>query len=113
MPDGFEQRDRYGIAAYRSVKELDGLMRDGLHEACRVARTWVLVKCMDYTAGDGLELGHLKVIGWADEVGWRLHDLIVHWTGSNAATHTIHVQRRCVRNHSYLIVLAPRAARRR
>jgi hypothetical protein len=100
-------RDRYGIAGYRNMPDLDALIRAGLSEACRVARRWVLVKCADYTAGQNLVLGHVKVLGWVTELGWVCQDLVVHWSGTGPGGHNIWTPRRTRRAHSYLLVLKP------
>jgi len=105
--DAHDTRAAYGIEQGRSIRQLDELMHAGLLEAMRVARLRVLVKCMDYTAGGGLVLGHCKVIAWAQEAGWQVHDLLVHHTQVGQGGWNIKVQRRARRAHSYLLVLQP------
>jgi hypothetical protein len=99
-----EYRDRFGLAPYRSQVELDALIRDGLADAARVARKWVLVKCCDYVNGRVFTLGHRFVLEVAGKLGLAVHDLIVHHTGSGPGGHNIIVPIRTRRHHSYLLV---------
>ena len=98
-------RDRFGIGQPRSLVELDDLISDGLAEAARVARLWVLVKCSDFTDSNTLTFGHLKIITWSRNIGlgdpW---DLIIHHTGAGPGGHNIFTPRRARRHHSYLLV---------
>ena len=87
-------------------------MRDGLAEACRVARRFVLVKCMEYVAWHRFHDAPTAVILEADRQGWRLHDRIVHASGGGVGgTYRIRTVKRCERAHSYLLVFAPVADR--
>jgi hypothetical protein len=65
-----------------SRAEMWRLTYDGLGEAARVSRRFVLVKCCDFVNGAQFILGHRKVIDMAEEHGLAVHDLIVHHTGS-------------------------------
>jgi tRNA G10 N-methylase Trm11 len=103
---GFQ--NRYGIgqadgAARGSV--MKELMRDGIREACRVARQFVLVKCMEY-ADNGFHDVPMIVSLQASEAGYIKHDVIVHYTGSGPGGHNIFDPRRARRHHSYLLVFA-------
>lgn len=98
-------RVRYGLTGEDEKNLWPGLIAPGLAEAQRVADRWVLAKCCDYTkAAHGLELGHQKMLDLADELGMRLHDLIVHATGPGPGGHQIFKIKRCRRAHSYLLV---------
>ena len=88
-----DYRNRFGLVQ-RGDYELSDLIRAGLHEAARVSRRWVLVKCMDAVAHDELRLGHLEVLDTADELGLTVHDLLVHHTGSGPGGHNIYTVRR-------------------
>lgn len=106
-------RHRYGLDESRSSTELRALLHDGLTEVTRVARTWVLVKCNDYTNGRQLHLGHVTMLRLAEDLGLRAHDLIVHASGTGPGGGQIHNVIRARRAHSYLLVLthAPRRTR--
>jgi len=98
-------RGAFGLTVGESLDGLEALFRDGMSEAARVARHWVLVKCMDATTSTSLWFGHLRIIAHAEAVGlgepW---DLIVHHTGSGPGGHNIFDPKRARRHHSYLLV---------
>jgi hypothetical protein len=98
-----DYRDRFGLTQ-RTGDTLWALIRAGFSEASRVSRRWVLVKCMDAVAHGELDMGHLRMIAMADELGLTLHDLIVHHTGSGPGGHNIYTIKRARRHHSYLLV---------
>lgn len=97
--------DRFGLTA-RSRSDLLELHRAGLAECARVLRPegYLLVKCCDYVNGGAFHLGHVHMLRFADELGLRCHDLIVHHTGSGPGGHNIFTPIRARRHHSYLIV---------
>lgn len=95
--------NRFGLTS-RSRADLWALFDAGLAECARVARAWVIVKCTDFVNGGEFHLGHVKVIELASVHGLRVHDLIVHHTGSGPGGHNIFTPLRARRNHSYLIV---------
>lgn len=99
--------DRFGLTS-RSRSDLWALIDAGLGECARVSRRWVLVKCMDFVNGGAFHLGHLRVIDLAAAHGLRVHDLIVHHTGSGPGGHNIFTPLRARRHHSYLIVFEVR-----
>jgi hypothetical protein len=107
MPHG-TFRTRYGIDEQRTDAALWAeLIAPGLDEACRVADRWVLAKCSDYTgAGAALVLGHVRMIDIADELGMRVHDLVVFTRNapSGPGGHNIRTIKRTRRAHSYLLV---------
>lgn len=100
-----EFRARFGLLQ-RTRDELWSMIGDGLAEASRVTkrRGYVLVKCMDATFSEELELGHVRVVELGRELGLRTHDLIVHHTGSGPGGHNIATVKRARRHHSYLVV---------
>ncbi|MEJ7724321.1 MAG: hypothetical protein WKF64_08455 [Ilumatobacteraceae bacterium] len=100
--------DRFGLTS-RSPAELWILIEAGLAECSRVSRRWVLVKCMDFVSGGSFHLGHVKVIELGAMAGLRVHDLLVHHTGSGPGGHNIFTPLRARRNHSYLIVFEVRS----
>lgn len=105
--------NRYGLTRSLSQRDLDALFTDGITEAARVARTWVLVKCTDYTSSATLTVGSVKVVNTATALGLTVWDLIIHHTGSGPGGHNIVNIQRCRRHHSYLIVFkvkTPRAS---
>lgn len=103
--------DAYGLAP-RSRSELRELHRAGLAECARVARQLVVVKANDFVNGGGFRLGHLEMIKSAEAVGLKVHDLIIHHTGSGPGGHTTFKVLRARRHHSYLIVFTPPPRRR-
>lgn len=103
-PRGAEFRDRYGLAEVQTGG-LGELVREGIAECSRVARTWLLVKCCDYVNGSRLNLGHLDVIGHAQDAGLYVHDLLVHAAGTGPGARIL-TPRRARRAHSYLLVFS-------
>ena len=106
-------QDRYGIGQARvgGVGPQTTLILTGLVETCRVARQWILVKCMESGAGPAfIDLPHL-ITSTANQFGWIKHDQIVHYTGSGPGGHNIIEPRRARRMHSYLLVFRPRSRR--
>lgn len=101
---------RYGLEN-RYRQELFEVMAAGLAECARVARRWVLVKCTDFTNNRALHLGHVEMIRASEQLPLRVHDLIVHHTGSGPGGSQIMRPVRARRHHSYLLVF--RVTRRR
>jgi len=111
-PGGKDFRRRYGLNTESTAwADLEALIAAGLTECARVARRWVLVKCMDFVDGGTFRLGHLSVIDHARRLGlgdpW---DLIVHHGGSGPGGHNIFDVKRARRHHSYLLVFAKAGA---
>lgn len=117
---GPDFQDRYGIGLERlghantgkGTEGFEAMILDGLTDVCRVAREWVLVKCMEFSQGNHVpaarsfhDIPHL-VTTKALELGWLKHDQIVHHTGSGPGGHNIFDPKRARRHHSYLIVFA-------
>jgi hypothetical protein len=104
---------RYGIGGARSWPggrpAFDAMLRDGLAEAARVARRLVLVKCMEFAAGALVDVPYL-MRRWAEPLGLRTHDVIVHHTGCGPGGHNINTPVRARRHHSYLLVFSKAAA---
>lgn len=98
-------RDRFGLKP-RSQAQLDELVTAGLAECARVARRFLLVKCMDYVTGGRFTLGHYNVIERGHALGLSVHDLIVHNAGSGPGGYNITTVLRARRAHSYLIVFS-------
>ena len=109
---GPDFQNRYGIGEQNTAVTVGTggrawrktMILDGLVECCRVARRFVLVKCMEFAHGGGFhDIPHL-VTTRAAEVGWMKHDIIVHHTGVGPGGHNIFTPTRARRHHSYLIV---------
>ena len=102
--DGFQ--DRYGLGRRRLPRGCDRLIVEGMSEVCRVARTFVLVKCMEYAQGGRIDFHDVPtlVTNAATDCGWIKHDQIVHHTGTGPGGHNIFRVKRARRAHSYLIV---------
>jgi hypothetical protein len=98
-------RDRFGLleesTPWTSTRDL---MVDGLVEACRVARVYVLVKCADFVSGGRFHVGHHWILDAGRAAGWDCWDVIVHNAGSGIGGHNIFDPVRARRHHSYLIV---------
>lgn len=110
--------DGYGLGTEREDRvdpaETQSLMAAGLAEACRVARWWVLVKCMEYVAWHKFHDAPTDLITEAAALGWRLHDRIVHASGGGiGGGYRIKTVLRAQRAHSYLLVFAPAKVRKR
>jgi hypothetical protein len=125
LGSGFQ--DAYGIGhsklaamseSTNRVGRIEDLILAGLAECLRVARIWVLVKCMEFAQGRAASSAYAKanmsmfhdvphiVTVAALEAGWVKHDQIVHHTGSGPGGHNIFVPKRARRHHSYLLVFA-------
>lgn len=105
-------RASYGLLVPRSRSELEALIAAGLAECQRVSRSWVLAKCCDYAEnGDTFVLGHVAMIRAGQDLGLRVHDLIVHVAGVGPGGSKIAEIRRTRRAHSYLIVFSARGRR--
>lgn len=118
---GGEFQDRYGIGLHNlpdmpnhgtGNSAFEEMIVGGLLESIRVARRWVLVKCMEFSQGSHVhpsksfhDIPHL-VTSAALAVGCVKHDQIVHHTGSGPGGHNIFEAKRARRHHSYLIVFA-------
>jgi hypothetical protein len=109
--------DAYGIGTEAIDQISPGgtldLMLEGTAEVCRVARGFVLVKCMEYVSWHRFHDAPTAVIGAAAAVGWELHDRIVHNSGGGmGGGYRIRDIKRTQRAHSYLLVFAPAPARK-
>lgn len=104
-------RNRYGLDSPRGPAELRALIAAGLAECARVARAFVLVKCCDYVNGRQFRLGHVFVIREGEQLGLRVHDLIVHAAGTGPGGSQITTIKRTRRAHSYLVVFSVPKAR--
>jgi hypothetical protein len=100
-------RHMFGLVQ-RNETQLWEMIGAGLVECSRVSRTWVLVKCMDYTNGGGLRFRHVDVMASMTDLGFTCHDLIVHHTGAGPGGHNIFEVKRARRHHSYLLVFKVR-----
>ena len=100
-------RRAYGIdreTGYGHEGELVDLILSGLAECARVAREWVLVKCMEFTSSRRFhDIPHLVKTA-APALGLEFHDQIVHHTGPGVGGHNIVTPIRTRRHHSYLLV---------
>jgi tRNA G10 N-methylase Trm11 len=103
--------ERYGVGldqehAPRNSAQLKQLIHAGMAECSRVLRRggFLLAKGTDYVTGGRFRLGHLDYLLPAEQLGLRIHDLIVHHTGSGPGGHNITTQLRARRHHSYLLV---------
>ncbi len=98
-------RDRYGLTAESTPWwECFDLMAGGLAECARVARRWVLAKCGDFVTGGQFKVGSLHIMRTGETLGLRIHDVIIHHTGSGPGGHNIFDPLRARRHHLYLIV---------
>ena len=105
-------QERYGVGRERlkvGASGLSRLMTEGLSECVRVSRRWVLVKCMEFTAGGGWRSDFFDAPFLISSTGLALgaikHDQIVHHCGTGPGGHNIFTPKRARREHSYLIVL--------
>lgn len=113
---GAVMMQRFGIGSGRRLGSIPVLIAAGTAEACRVARRFVLVKCMEYVAGRTFHDGPTAATLGALEAGWIKHDQIVHLGAGIGGAHRTFEVMRAARAHSYLIVFAPpgpRGGRRR
>lgn len=99
-------QDRYGIGGTPQSTVHDMALL-GLAEVCRVARQFVLVKCMEFVVSSEFCDMPTIVTNAAAECGWRVHDRIVHHGGSGPGGHNIFTAKRARRHHSYLLVFTP------
>ncbi len=97
--------DNYGIGD-RSGADFYLLIGGGLSECCRVAREFVLVKCMEFAQGGKFHDVPTLITTMAASLGWSKHDQIVHHTGPGPGSHNIWDIKRARRHHSYLLVFA-------
>lgn len=100
-------RGRYGIddsIAYGHEDDLAELILAGLAESARVARRWVLVKCMEFVSSRQFHDMPHTIRTEALGMGLRVHDVIVHHTGAGPGGHNIFEPLRARRHHSYLLV---------
>jgi hypothetical protein len=103
--DGF--RERFGLDwgdGYRSESTLAELINAGLTECARVARAYVLVKCMEFVSSSRFHDMPVDIATWANAAGLAKHDTIVHHTGPGPGGHNIFDPKRARRHHSYLLV---------
>jgi hypothetical protein len=100
-------RKRFGLSAAFAPSGVLPLILEGLDDVCRVARRFVLVKCMEFAQGYRFHDIPTAVTMRCAEVGWVKHDQIVHHTGSGPGGSNIFDPARARRHHSYLIVFAP------
>jgi hypothetical protein len=101
---GAEFFDRYGIGSGRRLGAVLDLIAAGVTEAGRVARRFVLIKCMEYVAGSRFNDGPTVATLAALEAGWHKHDQIVHLGAGIGGSHRTFEVLRAARAHSYLIV---------
>lgn len=101
-------RDRYGMTGvevrYGQEDEHRTLIMDGLTDVCRVARCWVLVKCMEFVSSRQFHDMPYEITDHVRDLGWVKYDVIVHHTGSGPGGHNIYDPKRARRHHSYLLV---------
>lgn len=104
-------RATFGLQESMTQKQLDELVSAGLEECTRVARRFVLVKCMDYVNGKALWLGHLRVVNEALRLGLTVHDLYILDSGRpGPGGAQIRVIQRARRAHSYLLVFVKKGS---
>ena len=115
-----EFQNAYGIGGHNLAmtnseggnRLLHDLIRSGLNECIRVSRCWVLVKCMEFSQGEGVHNAYgtdfhdmpYAVTTWALAAGCIKHDQIVHNAGTGPGGHNIFDPKRARRHHSYLLV---------
>ncbi len=97
-------RDSFGLTAGRTTASFDDLVFAGLAEVCRVADRWLLVKCMEFVGSAKFVDMPTDITNAARDLGWLIHDRIVHHTGSGPGGHNIFTVKRARRAHSYLLV---------
>jgi hypothetical protein len=100
-------RERFGIdraTGYGREDQLRALIFDGLAECARVARAFLLVKCMEFTSSRRFHDWPVDIAVEARTLGWVKHDVIVHNTGPGPGGHNIFEVQRARRAHSYLLV---------
>lgn len=97
----------YGPSGYRSESALVELIALGMAECCRVAREYVLVKCMEFVSSGRFHDMPLEIALMARAAGWKKHDQIVHNSGTGPGGHNIWTVKRARRAHSYLLAFSP------
>jgi hypothetical protein len=107
--------DRYGLnATYENVSTWHDALMAGLVEACRVARCFVIVKCMEFTDSHRIRDTPTHMLEAAAGAGWLLHDRIVHFTGGGiGGAWRTRVVKRTQRAHSYVLVFTPATSKER
>lgn len=114
--EGFQARYGIGIGRlkHNSARSFERLLSVGLAEVTRVARRFVLVKCMEFAQGGGSDGGFKDMPylmrRWGEDLGLRTYDVIVHHTGSGPGGHNIFDPKRARRHHSYLLVFTKGAS---
>lgn len=68
--------DDYGVDPNMPPEERDRLLRDGVYEACRVARSVVLVKSQDQVVSGRKRWQTRMLANYAEGLGWRLKDVL-------------------------------------
>lgn len=115
---GPDFQDRYKVGTQHlgplsregGTPAFEQMILDGLTEACRVARRFVLVKCMEFSQGNHVPAARsfhdipFEVTAHARTLSWWKHDQIIHHAGSGPGGHNIFDIKRARRHHSYLIV---------
>lgn len=97
-------RAAFGLTAGRNSDQLDNLVMDGLAECCRVSSRYVLVKCMEFVGSASFRDMPTEITNVAADLGYVVHDRIVHHAGSGPGGHNIFTVKRARRVHSYLLV---------
>lgn len=97
-------RNGFGLTAGRTSNDFDQLVLDGLAEVCRVSAHYVLVKCMEFVGSAKFVDKPTEITNAAADLGFVVHDRIVHFAGSGPGGHNIFEVKRARRVHSYLIV---------
>lgn len=107
-------RSSFGLTAGRTATELDALIFDGLEECARVARQYLLVKCMEFVGSAAFRDMPTEItMALASGLGFVKHDQIVHFTGPGPGGHNIFTVKRARRVHSYLLVFVRRELAKR
>lgn len=97
-------RGAFGLTPGRTAGSFDNLVMDGLAEVCRVADRWLLVKCMEFVGSAKFVDVPTDVTNACRDLGWVVHDRIVHHAGPGPGGHNIFTVKRARRVHSYLLV---------
>lgn len=95
--------DSYGIAQPTRWQDRMDIMRDGLREAIRVSRRYVLVKCQAQVVSGKVVWQDIEMAKVAEECGARLRDrfdLVTPMRPQPAGRRQVHARR----NHSTLLV---------
>jgi hypothetical protein len=100
-----EFADAYGLGTKWEGRDgFDDLTLSGLTECLRVARRFVLVKCMEFAQGGRFHDIPTLLINHAATFDLTLHDRLIHFTGTGPGGHNIYTPKRTRRAHSYLLV---------